>query len=156
MRCYLAGFICGTKLEECSSWRKRIRMHFAQKSWDDLIFFDPMNGQAISTITTDGLKSSVDPQALFHRDYRAIQESDLIIVNLNTFGETRTPTGTICEIALAWEMKKPIIIITDEMQYKAHPFLRYFASAFVKDVDELLENQLIEYFYRGTVNPRYE
>ncbi len=155
MKIYLAGFINGNKLEPCTEWRKRIALSYLQKAWD-IIWLDPVNGQAVATITSEGLKSSIPGQALVDRDIKGIQDSDLIIANLNTFGETRSPTGTICEIAIAGYLRKPLIVISDEQNYKEHPFIKKFASIIVPSVEDLLEKKYIDYFYRGTVTARFE
>jgi hypothetical protein len=152
---YLAGFINGTKIVECTEWRKRIAQYYLLKGWE-IIWLDPMNGKAVSTLTPDGLKTDIPGSALLDRDIKCVEEADLIIVNLNTFGETRAPTGTICELAIAGYLRKPVIVITDDFTFKEHPFVQEFASVIVKSVDELLERKLVDYFYRGTVSARYE
>jgi len=169
MKVYLAGFIQGTKLEECVAWRKRIREHY--DNWkttldnDDkklfpkgipavvkypITWLDPLNGKELATISQDGLKSSCPPHAIVHRDFNCVMDADLIIANMNTFGEKdRGLCGTICELAWAWEHRKPIIMITNEVKYSEHPFTALFASWIVKDVDELLEKKCINYFFKG-------
>lgn len=159
MKTYLCGFICGNKLASCIEWRKKIRDHY--ENWKDagypypIEWLDPLNGDVLSSITGDGLASSVDPHVIIHRDYQSVLKSDLIVANLDTFGEERPPIGTICEIALGWEHHKPIIIITENDKYREHPFLAYFASAFVKNVADLLERKLINYMYKGWVSAKY-
>ena len=152
---YLAGFISGKKIAECMGWRERIAVHYMKKAWD-IIWLDPINGKAIATITPDGLKSNMPAKALVARDITSVQETDLLIANLHTFGELRAPTGTICEIAIAGYLRKPMIIITDDINYTEHPFIRDFASIIVPTVDELLEKKYIDYFYKGKVSARYE
>lgn len=155
MKAYLAGMINGDKIKPCIEWRERIALYYLKKAWD-IIWLDPLNGQAIATITPDGLKSSIPPKALVSRDIKCIKDSDLIIANLDTFGETRTPTGTLSEIAIAYMLNKPTIVITKDIQYKEHPFIKEFASIIVESVDELLSKNYIQYYYRGTVTARYE
>jgi len=151
---YLAGFIQGTKIEECVAWRKKIREHYVMGGWD-IVWLDPLNGKEFGSITDDGLKSNIPAHAIVHRDYRSVEDSDLIIANMDTFGESRPLTGTLCELAWAWDKHIPIIMITDEKKYKDHPFLEYFASAIVPTVDKLLEEKLINYFYKGANNAVY-
>ncbi len=152
--CYLAGFINGLKIKECTDWRFKIREYFALKDWDVNILC-PLNGKELNTITADGLKSCVPPKAIFARDYDAVAKSDLIIANLNTFGVNRTPTGTLSEIVLAWTMKKPIIVITDDKNYIEHPFMQEFVDWFVPDVDTLLNEKVLNYFYAGVHSAKY-
>ena len=75
---------------------------------------------------------------------------------MNTFGETRTPTGTLCELAITGYLHKPLIVITDDRNYYEHPWIKDFASMIVSSVDELLEKKYIDYFYKGTVTAKYD
>jgi len=158
MKVYLAGFIQGSKIDECKAWRLKIAEHYA--TWKGgtkypITWLDPLNGKDLATITPDGLKSSTPRNSIVHRDYKCINDCDLVVANMDTFGESRPLTGTICELAWAWDKHKPIIMITDDAKYYMHPFLDYFASAIVSSVDELLEKKLINYFYKGTVDALY-
>ncbi len=150
---YLAGYIQGNKIEECAGWRKRIREHYDDwKGYGErypINWLDPLNGKNFESITGDGLKSDTPPNAIIHRDYRSVTSSDLIIVNMDTFGESRPLTGTICELAWAWDKHIPIIMITTEDIYIKHPFLACFASVIVSSVDELLEKKFVNYFFKG-------
>ena len=172
---YLAGYIQGDKIKECSEWRKKIRDVY--DNWetnykklgkdyagmDDvrvvikypIEWLDPLNGKNLDKITGDGLKSEASPHSIVHRDYVAVTNANLIVVNMDTFGTERGLCGTLCELAWAWEHHIPIIMITDEKKYAEHPFLSYFASEIVSSVDELLEKKLINYFYKGLVNAEY-
>jgi nucleoside 2-deoxyribosyltransferase len=115
-----------------------------------------MNGHAISTLTPDGLKSVIPGNALVVRDLKCVEHSDLVIANLNTWGEKRAPTGTICEVAIAGYTNKPLIVITDDYNYREHPFIVEFASIIVPTVEELLEKKFIDYFYKGKVTAKYD
>ena len=153
MKIYLAGFIQGAKIKECMEWRVRVRKFYEDRG---LIFIDPLNGKEFATITPDGLKSSTPPHSIVHRDYRSVIDCDLIVVNMDTFGESRPLTGTICEMAWAWEHRIPIIMITNEDKYREHPFISYFASWVVKDIDELFDSDAIGYYIEGRQNATYE
>lgn len=157
MNIYLAGYIQGSCLNKCISWRKRIREFYNNYKGKPypIEWLDPLNGKDFESITPDGLKSSCDPQAIVHRDHKCVDMSDLIIANLDTFGEDRPLIGTLCELAWAWEKHIPIVLITTEKQYTEHPFLRYFASWIVSDVDELLDKKIVNYFFKGWVSAEY-
>jgi hypothetical protein len=170
---YLAGYISGQKMEECSSWRKKIREHY--ENWttpiiDDrngkiigyntmrypICWLDPLNGKDFEDIDSEGLKAKgVTPEAIVHRDYNCVRTADLIVANLDTFGCTRPLTGTMFELAWAYESRKPVIVITQEANYKHHPFITETASVIVSTVNELLEKKLINYFFKGQVNAIY-
>ncbi len=157
MRVYLAGYICGTKLKECIEWRKRIRDYY--ESYKGVRYpidwLDPLNSGELDNIDDKGLKSNLPRNAIVQKDLLSIENADILIANLDTFGEERPPIGTICEIAIAWYMRKPIILITNQENYIEHPFLSYFASMVVKDVDELLSQKYVNLFYKSIVSARY-
>lgn len=151
LKIYLAGYIQGSKIEECIAWRKKIRETYDNwkgKERYPITWLDPLNGQNFATITPDGLKSSIPPKALVMRDFNCIKESNIIIANLDTFGEERPLTGTMYELAWAWYLKKITIVITDELHYKEHPFIKD-TGIIVPSVDELIEKKYINYFYKG-------
>jgi len=154
MKIYTAGFIQGNKIEQCSGWRKKIRKYIEELDIG-IVVLDPLNKKDFSSITDDGLKSSTPPHAIVHRDRMSIKASDLIIANMDRFGEQRTNVGTICELAWAFQLGKPIIMITDEKQYIEHPFLSYFASAIFPTIDKMLESDIIDYFIGGITNAVY-
>jgi len=148
MKVYLAGYISGKMLKECTEWRIKIREHYAKMDWN-ICWLDPLNGKEFATITADGMKSAVPGSALTDRDWMSVSNADLIVANMDTFGEVRPPIGTLCELAWAWTMRKPIIMITKETWYKEHPFMQEFVSWYVPDVETLIKEKLINYFYKG-------
>ena len=157
LKIYLAGYIQGSVIDKCTEWRKRLREVY--NNWNGkeypICWVDPLNGEDFAEISPDGLKGVMPPHAIIHKDYKCVQDSDLIVVNMNTFGQDRPLTGTICELAWAWDKHKPIIMITDEDKYKFHPFLEYFASWIVPDVDYLIDNKIINQFYKAWSSAQY-
>ena len=154
---YLAGYINEKKIEECFAWRKQVRDYYDNwkgKEKYPITWLDPMNGE-FGTITAGGLKCVLPGKALVHRDYNSVKSADLIIANLDTFGETRPLTGTIYELAWAWSMEKPVIVITDEDNYKFHPFIVDTASIIVPTVEKMLESKIVNYFFKGKVSAQY-
>lgn len=149
-RIYLAGYINNEVIEECWEWRKQIALHYnSNPKWHgDISFLDPLNGE-IGNITEEGLKCAVPGKALIHRDYNSVKSANLIVANLDTFGEMRPMVGTLYELAWAWEAKKPTIVITNEDKYKFHPFIVDTASIIVASVNEMLEKKMIDYFFKG-------
>jgi len=162
LKIYLAGYIQGTVIEQCTTWRKQIRTYY--ENWKDkegnikpypLEFLDPLNGENFAEISPDGLKGVMPPHFILHKDYKCIEDCDIIIVNMDRFGQSRPLTGTICELAWGWQMHKPIIMITEEIQYTQHPFLAYFASWVVPSVDELLKQKIINQCYKSWNSAQY-
>jgi len=155
MKVYLAGFMSGDQLKETTEWRQRIRSFYSGKGWD-IVCLDPYNGKDVATITGEGLKSSVTPHGIVHRDYMSVMAADVLVCNMNTFGSKRPLTGTICEMAWAWEHHKPIIMITDDPKYKEHPFTEYFASFVYSTVEEMLKDKALDYMYKGIHSAVYD
>jgi nucleoside 2-deoxyribosyltransferase len=156
-RIYLAGYINNEVIDKCVEWRKQIALYFnSNPKWQGVIsFLDPLNGDDMKNITEEGLKCSLPGKALIHRDYNSIRSADLIVANLDTFGEDRPIVGTVFELAWAWEFKKPVIVITDDDKYKFHPFIMDTASIIVSNVEELLEKKYINFMFKGQNNAIY-
>ena len=93
--------------------------------------------------------------AIIHGDYLSVCKADIVCANLDTFGADRPSIGTHWELAWTWQMKKPFVLITDNENYKYHPFTSQ-ASWIVKDVNELLEEKVLETFYRRIAGAIYE
>ena len=169
---YLAGYISGKKIKECSEWRKRVREHY--EHWRKPIrndkgkkvgimeerypicWLDPLNGKDFEDIDSKGLHAKgVTNEAIVHRDYNCVKSADLIIANLDTFGCIRPLTGTMFDLAWAYDSHKPVIVITTEPNYKNHPFITETASLIIPSVDDLIKKKYINYFYKGAVNAIY-
>ena len=132
-------------------WRKKVRDYYENYKGAryPIEWLDPLNSGELDFIDEKGLKSNLPRNAIVQKDLLSIEKADMIVANLDTFGEARPPIGTICEIAIAWYMRKPIILITNEENYKEHSFLSYFASIIAKDVDELLSQKYINIFFKS-------
>lgn len=173
MYVYLAGYMSGEKLKETTEWRMRIRKHY--REWEKLPKYDfkgveyngnpeylafpiacldPYNGKEFATIDKKGLKSHIPANAIIYGDYLSVSKADIIVANMNTFGASRPSVGTQWEMAWAWQMKKPIVLITEDENYIHHPFTGQ-ASWIVKDVDELLKEKVLETFYRRIAGAIY-
>jgi len=154
---YLAGYIQGTVIDQCVAWRKKIREvydNWGMKPYP-ITWLDPLNGEKFEEISTDGLKGVMPPHMIVHKDYKCVEKCDVVLVNMDTFGESRPLTGTICELAWAWQMHKIIVMITDEPKYKFHPFLTYFASWIVPDVETLLKEKVLNQIYKSLNSAQY-
>jgi len=172
MYVYLAGYMSGEKLEECTSWRKKIREYY--RNWEKversetvqreeisafpIAFLDPFNGKEINTIDKKGLTSSFPPNSIVHSDYMSVNKADMVVANLDTFGSERPSIGTHWELAWCWMMKKPFVLIVPEGQkeiYIKHPFTAQ-SSWILESVDELLEKGVLESFYKRIAGAIYE
>jgi hypothetical protein len=171
MYVYLAGYMAGEKLQECTSWRKEIRAYY--RNWElssqssegkkeylsfPISFLDPFNGKEIDTIDKKGLTSSIPAHAIIHGDYMSVTKADVVVANLDTFGADRPMIGTHWELAWTWNMKKPFVLIVPENKletYTKHPFTSQ-ASWVVTSVTELLNKKVLETFYKRMAGAVYE
>lgn len=154
MICYLAGFINNEVIDQCIEWRKKIRNHYHNYKGQvyPITFLDPINGEADYDVKlhNEGLQSRIPNKAIMLRDYiSVVKKADIIVANMNTFGRTRPPIGTIMEVAWAWEHHKPVIVIAEEEMWEKHPMFACSTAILCKNVDELLENKWLQFFYKG-------
>jgi hypothetical protein len=157
MTVYLAGLMSHEKLEETVSWRLKVRKHYENwknKGQYEIDFIDPFNGPELDSLDKEGLKSNIPSNAIILGDFMSVQRAQVILANLDDFGGSRPLIGTHWELAWAWMMKKPIILIVPEKlkyRYETHPFTNS-ATFILTSVDELLEKKVLNYFYKR-INP---
>ncbi len=152
---YLCGYINGNKLDECLSWRKKIRNHYDNwkgKEKYPISWLDPMNGKNLESISSDGNKSDIPARAFMLRDYHGVKEANLLIVNLDTFQEKRPLLGTIYELAWAFQDHKPVIAIGTDKNYIEHPFIKETIVSLFPTVEELIKSKLVNYYFKGSVS----
>lgn len=163
---YLAGYMSGNKLIETMGWRKEIRKHYKEYELDEegemvafpLAFLDPYNGKEFESISDDGVKSHIPPTAIRKADKMSVTKADIIIANMNTFGEHRPMIGTHHEICWAMEADKPVILICEERDlelYKNHPFT-CDSDYYLTDYKQLYEQKILETYYRRIAGSIYE
>ena len=152
MKIYLAGIIEGSKIDLCRTWRQELIACYSNwkgsgKNYGTICFLNPLNGE--DNFSNDGLSSDFPPAAIFIKDYNAIKKSDLFIVNMDTFGSSRTNIGTLLEIAFAYEARIPVVMITNNEMHKKHPFLSSIVSYYCESVEELINKKVINTFYKA-------
>jgi len=158
---YLAGYMSGEKLKECTEWRLKIRNHFRNyengKAYP-ISFLDPFNGKEIDTIDKKGITSSIPPHAIRRGDKMSVKKADIMIANMNTFGCDRPMIGTHHELRWAGDFETPRILIVPEKDlelYKNHPFTAD-CDYFLTDIEQLFNEKIIESFYRRIAGAIYE
>lgn len=152
---YLAGYIHDKKLKECTEWRHKIVNHYRSQAYP-ITWLDPLNGKNLGAIKEAGLSSQeITSKMILKGDIMSVEAANLVIANMDKFGETRDLTGTTCEVAIAGYLGKPIIMVSTDPNYVNHPFLKEFASVIVPTVEELIEKKYINYFYKRVHNALY-
>lgn len=123
---YLAGPIRGLSYAQTVAWRDTVEeelkhvgittlspMRYKErlKGIDNLQCHEYGEGDPLTTM--DGI---------FARDHFDVKRSDLILVNFISMNEVSV--GTIMEIAWAYEMQKPVVLMIDkESNLLNHPFI---------------------------------
>jgi hypothetical protein len=130
MRKAKKGYLCGLINPNSMGsylWRKQIR---EMMSDTDMEFIDPLRGKS-DTATDPTCKSSEGMNAtticrreIVMRDYNDVKRADIIIVCMDKFNSPRPPTGTLYELAWAWQLRIPVIAFDfGEPFYPDHPFI---------------------------------
>ena len=126
LKVYLAGYISGSKLEQCQEWRNRLK-----QSFPSVHFIDPMKGESDESIRKNEFKSNLPARDIFTKDYHSVKDCDILIANLDTFGASRPLTGTVFEMAWAYDWRKIILTMTTDPNYRRHPFVREASTRLV-------------------------
>lgn len=142
---YLAGLI-STDYPESLAWRKHAAVYLDSET------ISPMRDkQNLADRTTDGGLTATDLTGadIITRDYHDVSRCDVILVHLETFGSPRPLIGTVCELAWAWQMRKPIVAVVNEDNYvmRNHPFISQMVNHYFTNLSEACD--FINTYYKG-------
>jgi len=109
---YLAGPIRGLTYSQAAEWRTefRERLHPAIQAFSPLRgkeFLD--DGKVISGTYPEPLATG---KAIAVRDGHDVMTCDVLVVN--ALGITEVSGGTSWELGIAWALRKPVVLITDQ------------------------------------------
>jgi len=131
---YLAGPIGGLTWDEASKWRDHASKLINSFTVECLSPLRDMDGVSLrdSCFVTDGGKIGNEPQdpskdaipfeKLFDRDYQDVVDSNFILFNF--LGAKKQSVGTVCELAWAWHMRKPYVVVIEPDNINHNPFLK--------------------------------
>lgn len=131
-RIYLAGPITGLTFDEVYGWREKVQRILLPEIESD----NPLSGKqslAGDALLTDGYTHDplITDKAIFARDYFYIRRANLLFVNF--LGAKHISQGTNYEIAWAYELRKPVLVVMEPQgNPHEHLFLRE-AAAFRTD-----------------------
>ena len=131
-RIYLSGGMGSLDLEEQSKWRKQVinAILFGDYHWEKKpIFFNPVDYYNFTDVRYKSEREVVE------FDLNALRHSDLVIVNFND----PKSLGTCAELAIAYEMRIPIIGINKD-KVELHPWLVEFTTRMCDDIREAVEH----------------
>jgi nucleoside 2-deoxyribosyltransferase len=140
MLVYTAGHLRGLHYDKATGWLDKVREGIA----DDIELISPMRakeflkGQIISGTYEDDLIAN--KRAVIARDKWDVRRCDVVLANLD-LAPDKVSIGAICEITLAYELRKPVIIIMSDPDSNKnnHPFVTQEASWIVSDLDEAID-----------------
>ena len=130
-RIYLSGAMSGLSFEEQTKWRSQIvnAIKFGDFDYEKKpLFFDPTQYFGLEEV-----KHCSEREAM-EFDLNALRKSDLVIVNFNN----PLSLGTCAELAVAYEMKIPVIGINIDSK-ELHPWLIEFTSRMCDSLREAVE-----------------
>ena len=131
-RIYLSGGMGSLNLEEQSKWRKQVinAILFGDYHWEKKpIFFNPVDYYNFTDVRYKSEREVVE------FDLNALRHSDLVIVNFND----PKSLGTCAELAIAYEMRIPIIGINKD-KVELHPWLVEFTTRMCDDIREAVSH----------------
>ena len=132
---YLAGLI-STDHPESLAWRDLAGGRLGMAGFEVIT---PMRGKDnLAKHTRDGgvTDPSRTPRDIVLRDYHDVERANVILVHLELFGSNRPLIGTLCELAWAWQLRKPVIAICseDNKLMRNHPFISEFVAHYYPDL----------------------
>ena len=152
-----------------------------------IAFIDPLNSGESKTADALGLKSHLSSNLIYDKDLLSVKLADVIVANVEDYFEEgiedlmqinqrepfdfrdgfyklqnkilnrRENFGTICEIAWALYLQKPLILIVPEARkyiYENHPFAKR-ASVIVTSVEQLLKEKILNILYKSISGATY-
>ncbi len=121
---YLAGLISTTHLESLS-WRAKLIPQLEAAGFD---VRNPLKGKQnlLSETKNGGMSTtSASCKSIVSRDFGDVIASNVILVNLNTWGSQRPMIGTFFELGLCLHLNKAVVAILDNNSYlRQHPFIQ--------------------------------
>lgn len=139
---YLSGPITGLTVEQAIGWTDYAK----DKLWDDysIVGYRPLRGKNNlpneKELSAMGYEESPISTAkgIVGRDRYDVESCDVILVNL--LGAKRVSIGTVFEIAWAYSLHKPIVLVMEKTgNLHHHAFITETCTYWVNDLDYALE-----------------
>ena len=143
---YLAGPISGLTYTDAQDWREVASQELTKVGCE---VYDPLRGKAVLVnqqgVISNGMKTSsyedamVSDALIYARDKHDVLNCDIMLVNL--LGATEKSLGTICEVALAEDHNKIVVLVMkkDGTEVHDHPFFRAMKMVWVETLEEAIE-----------------
>ena len=136
IRIYLSGGMGNLSFEEQSKWRQQVQdaIKFNYECEKKPIFFNPVNYYNFEEVRYK------TEREVMEFDLNGLRNSDLVIVNFND----PLSIGTCAELAIAYEMKIPVIGINQDNK-KLHPWLECFCNRICMSIKDAVE-YVVEFY----------
>lgn len=135
---YLAGAMTGLTYEDANAWRKEFTCEmFDYSDGETFDLINPCN----YAFPTDVSNAETDREAMEY-DLHLLRHSDIVVANL---GISTQSTGTISELAIAHELRIPVIGFNDK-NVPLHPWTKMFCLKIFDNMDDLV-SYLVDNFY---------
>lgn len=139
---YLAGPISGLTHEQATDWRSDFEEAINGNSYDQVHCLSPMRNKehlkgkgpidSFGHTNTSPLSTS---RGIMTRDYFDCRRCDLLVVNFS--GAKEKSIGTIMEVAWAYMLQKPVIVIAEaDNVHVTHAMMSEAISYRVETIDE--------------------
>ena len=138
---YLAGPISGLTWNETEVWRDIFKKRLEDFS-PHIVGYSPLREKdkmMLNGPIADSYEGTLfsSQRAIMSRDFFDVKTSDAIVANLS--GAKTVSIGTVMEIAWAYQLRIPVIIICNpENKIHNHAMVREAASWWVEDIDAAL------------------
>lgn len=137
VKIYLSGGMGSLSFDEQYKWRKQIQDAIKYSGYSyakNPAFFNPVNYYNFQE------KRHRSEREIVEFDLNALRKSDLVIVNFND----PKSIGTAAELAIAYEMKIPVIGINKDNN-ELHPWLVEFTTRMCDNIREAVEH-VVEFY----------
>lgn len=141
---YLSGPISGLDFNTAVSWTNYAKHELEYRSATHIEGYRPLRGKSFLSKEKDPLSVMGDssnaissPKGIVGRDRYDVMTSDVILVNL--LGAKERSIGTMFEVAWAFLLQKPIILVMEkEGNVHQHAFLLEAVTYWVYDLEHAL------------------
>ena len=143
---YLAGPMTGLTHEEADGWRSNALLHdiLNKNGWQILSPTDAKEKPWLMEKYAENVMPARVPHALERREVQLdldhIHAASAIIANLQ--GAKIVSIGTVCEVAYAYAIGTPIIVVDDDDSLHDHMFIRQMAASTVADLSAAVDKLL--------------
>lgn len=130
---YIAGPMLGYTWEQACMWRRPLQQALEAVGFTSIHPGDTGDWKPGETLwfKDEGKLNTHGIDALL------VSGADMLLANLSY--ADRPSVGSIMEIAWAWTLGKPVIIVRGEAEWTRHPFITGSALAWLDSLDEVPE-----------------